>query len=151
MISELVRRVNALERQVSGLVLPERPRWVDWTPTVDQAGPVAATVALARYMVLGDLAVVQASLSLTGAGALGAAVVVGGQPAAIQSANNAVMIGGAWVEDHGTALYTGALHVLGATDWRIVCHDTVDYCGADPSFALASGDSIWLQAAYERA
>jgi len=153
MIGELVRRVVALERRVNGLVLPERPRWIDWTPTVNQGGAVAVTVTVARYMVLGDLAVVQARLDVTGAGVAASHIVIAGQPAAIQSANaaDAMMLGGAWVYDNGAALYVGALVTMAATDWRIICHNEVDFCGVDPSFALTAGDAILLQAAYERA
>ena len=151
MIEELVRRIDRLERRLDGLVQPERPRWVDWTPTVDQNGAVAVTVTLARYMILGDLAVVQAYLAVTGAGNAGTAISIQGQPTAIQSANNAVHIGVGRVDDTGTASYVGALYATGATDWRIRAHLETANIGADPSFALANGDYIWLQAAYERA
>ena len=150
MIEDLVRKVLELERRLDGLVQTERPRWMDWTPTVDQGGAVAVTVLLARYMTFGDLAVVQANLAVTGAGNAGNAVSVQGQPATIQAANTGVAIGIGWVYDATVGSYIGALHVIGATDWRIRAHLETSYVGVDPSFALASGDYIRLQAAYER-
>jgi len=125
--------------------------WQDWTPTVTQSGSVSVTVTQGRYMTIGDTAIVQVSLSVTGTGTAGNAVVIGGQPAAIQSANNAVVLGHAWISDISSANYAGVLVAIGATDWRVVCHTEADYAGTDPSFALASGDAIRFHAAYERA
>ena len=152
MIDDLIRRIDRLERRLDGLVQPERPRWVDWTPTVDQDGAVAVTVTVGRYMILGDLAVVQCDLDVTAAGTAGNAIIIQGQPTAIQSANHgSIVLGIATVNDAGTAAYVGALISNGATEWRIRAHNTTGSVGVDPNFALANGDAIRLSAAYERA
>lgn len=35
-----------------------RDAWRDWTPTVEQSSPVTVTVANARYIVMGNLVIV---------------------------------------------------------------------------------------------
>lgn len=148
---EIVRRIVELEREVDRLKTGgETPIWVDWTPTVGQGGAVSITVSSARYVLLGDIVVAQGYLGVTGAGVAGNGIIIGGQPAAIQSPTGAV-VGSIRIQDTGTAQYVGVLYVVGATDWRILCHNEGDYCGADPNFALANGDAIWFHASYERA
>lgn len=150
-MNELVRRISQLERRLDGLVLPERPAWANWTPTVDQGGAVAVTVTLARYMVLGDLAVVQARLDVTGAGNAGNAVIIQGQPSAIQAANNSIVIGHCSIYDAGTGFYLAIIDAIGPTDWRMFRDGETAYVGIAPNFALASSDVIFLHAVYERA
>src|SRR5512138_2983596 len=58
--------------------------WAAWTPTVTQSGAVTVTVTYARYCLVGKVCHVQARLAVTGSGTETNAIVIGGQPAAIQ-------------------------------------------------------------------
>lgn len=124
----------------------------DWTPTVTQSGAVAVTVTYARYFIVGEVAIVQALLAVTGAGTATNAIIIGGQPAAIQPANTATFaaIGVGIVRDSGGSVsYTGILTARDVTDWRFQAHNVGPTIGISPDFALASGDEISFQAAYE--
>ncbi len=150
---DLIKQITHLQRQVDGLIKPEVGRWVDWTPTVTQLGAVTVTVNWARYITIGDLAVVGIRLTVTGSGTAGNNIIIGGQPVAIQAANNAnvATIGTGIVFDSGTAVYHGALSAQSATDWRMFADGLNNAIGTTPSFGLVAGDVISLQAAYERA
>lgn len=153
-LEDMARAIRVLERRVERLETQETTlRWVGWTPTVTQSGAVAATVTLARYATFGKLAIVEVYLAVTGAGTSGNAIVIAGQPTAIQAANAAsgLSIGGFWVEDSGSAYYVGSLLAIGATDWRMMTNAVDNYLGANPSFALANNDKIRFFAVYERA
>jgi hypothetical protein len=143
-LAEIRQEIKRLKRPI--------PAWQDWTPTVTQSGSVAVTVTYARYTLVGNLVVGVGRLAVTGSGSAGNNIIIGGQPTAIQHGNThggLSMIGGGAVHDSGTAYYHGALMSVGATDWRILGHAD-GYIGGNPSFALANGDTISFQAAYER-
>lgn len=151
---DLLRRVAELERQVGDLVKPEVPRWVDWTPTVSQPGALTTTITYARYATFGKIAVVEAKIEVNSAGTAGAAIVVGGQPAAIQhGATNSPssIIGSGFVVDATGSFYNAVVASVGATDWRFWGYTVTSYIGISPSFALANTDVIAFHAAYERA
>jgi len=124
--------------------------WQDWTPTVDQDGAVAATVTAAQYCVMGESCLVRAILNVTGAGAAGNAIVISGQPAAVQAAAGGIL-GAAMIWDNGAGFYVGVAYVQAATDWRIFCHNETNAAGISPNFALANGDVIYLSLSYKRA
>ena len=129
-----------------------RDSWQDWTPTITQSGNVTVTVNYARYVVLAQSVIVRAKLTVTGSGTAGNAVVIGGIPTAIQPANSGGLsiIGIGNIQDSGTAQYVGALWANTASDWRLIAHNQTNFVGVTPSFALANGDIIGFQAAYER-
>lgn len=124
--------------------------WTAWTPTVTQSGSVTVTVTRARYIVAGKIAHVQANLLVTGSGTITNAIVIGGQPAAIQSPAN-LIIGGGLIIDTGTQIYGGlSLVAVGATDWRFYGYAAgTSHAGVTPNFALANTDVIQFQAVYE--
>ena len=121
-----------------------------WTPTVTQSVAVAVTVDFAFYTRIGQLAHVEFSLTVTGAGTGGNAIVIAGQPAAIQPINTTGIapIGAFIILDNGTAYYVGSVYAVGATNWQMFIHNSVNSVGAVPSFALAAGDIISLSANY---
>lgn len=129
--------------------------WVEgkaqnWTPTVTQSGAVAVTVTTARYSISGDICHVQVLLAITGSGTSGNAIIIGGQPAAIQPANTGgIVMGSVRILDTGTAFYVGSVVAVGATDFRFYTDGTANYVGISPAFGLANGDSISFQASYE--
>ncbi len=133
-----------------------RTGWQTWTPTVVQNVAVAVTVTYARYVVLAQTVIVQVRLVVTGAGTAGNDVRIQGIPSAIApnrvDGSTAVAVcGTAVVFDTGTAFYQGALVAVGANDLRITCHNQTNRLGATPNFALANGDVISFQGAWERA
>jgi len=131
-----------------------RDPWQDWTPTVTQDVAVTVTVIYARYIVISQGVIVQARLSVTGSGTAGNAVVIAGipSPIAAKNPNTYTIIGGGFVVNTTASVhYHGALMANGANDWRIITDGSNGFLGVNPSFALASGHQISLQAAYERA
>lgn len=125
--------------------------WTDWTPTVTQGVSVTATVSFARYTIIGNTVIALARLSITSAGTGGSTIVIGGQPTAISHADIPAEIGTILVSDASVGLYAGLISVVGANDWRGRVHGVTSTIGITPNFALASGDFIGFQVAYERA
>jgi hypothetical protein len=123
-----------------------------WTPTITQSGSVAVTINRATYSIHhGRLCHVEVSLSVTAAGTAANAIVIGGQPAAIQPVGNGdamSVIGVANVMDSGTAYYSGPVVALSAAGWQIYAHNGAAI-GVSPNIALANGDAIGLKADYE--
>lgn len=152
---DLMRQVKALQAQVDSLVKPEVGRWISWTPTVTQSGAVAVTVTYARYIIFGNSVIVEARLAVTGTGTAGNAIIIGGQPAVIAHGNSNSaysIIGGLLILDTTASLhYHGALVSFGAADWRGITHNSNNFTGVSPSFALANGHVVAFQATYERA
>lgn len=152
-MSDLVKRINDLQRQVDNLIKPEVGRWVDWTPTVTQSIAVTATVTYARYELRGNTVNVSVRLDITSAGVIANVIIIGGVPTAISPANVGSMnvIGNGVVWDVSVARYQGSLIAVGVSDWRFQASGNSNYIGITPSFALASGDIISFKATYERA
>lgn len=150
MNDELVKRINDLQRQVDSLIKPEVGRWQTWTPTVTQSVAVTVTVTFARYVVRDNTVILRASLAVTGAGTIANAVVIGGLPAALAPVSAAGVAGIIRIFDSGTAFYVGSMEFLNSTSFQGFAHLETDAIGIDPSFALASGDTISFEAAYER-
>lgn len=125
--------------------------WTDWTPTITQSVSVTATVNFARYTIIGNTVITQARLAVTSAGTTNNAIIIGGMPTAMSQANIPSEIGIIIINNAGTGFYVGMLVVAAANDWRGRAHLETNYIGITPNFALASGDFIGFQAAYERA
>jgi hypothetical protein len=126
--------------------------WNTWTPTVTQSGAVAVTVNRARYKVVNDICHTEVQLTCTAAGTGNNAIVIGGQPAAIQPAWTGywAVLGHVMVHDAGTAYYVGVVLAVAATTWHFMRDAaTLGYIGQDPNFALAIGDVISINATYE--
>lgn len=147
---ELVKQINNLQKQIDGLIKPEVGRWIDWTPTVTQLGAVAVTINSARYKASENLVFVDIFLTVTGAGTGGNAIIIGGQPTAIQATTNDVIGLGA-VTDVGVNTYPGAIYVAGATDWRFISTSAVNYIGINPNFGLAATGTIRFKCAFYKA
>ncbi len=127
--------------------------WVTFAPTVTQSGAVTLTVTFARYIVLANTVIVQARLAITGAGTGNNAIIIAGLPTAILPGNATVndhVAGNSVISNSGTAFYQGALVYVGVNDFRIIAHNTTDFIGVDPNFALANGDFIGFQGSWER-
>lgn len=127
-----------------------RDGWQDWTPTVDQGGAVAVTVTFARYAVLGDTVHIRGELAVTGAGTGGNNIIIGGLPGALSPAYVTGDVGTFRVLDAGTAHYVGVLIIASATTFFGRAHNNGSPIGTTPSFALAAGDVIYFQGAWER-
>jgi hypothetical protein len=120
-----------------------------WTPTVTQSGSVTVTVNHASYRLEGRVCHVWLRLTVTGSGTAGNGIVIAGQPAAIQPSVSEQVLGTFTVLDAGTAYYTGSVRAVGATDWQMFGHLEAGSLGADPSFALAANDQIWMNLTYQ--
>ena len=146
---QVAERLAILEREMKRLKQPG-PAWQDWTPTVDQNGNVAVTVTFAEYTLVDNLVVTVGRLEVTGSGSAGNIIYIEGLPPAIQLSTVNSVIGSALVKDTGTAFYAGVLYTSAAAQWYMLAHGETSAMGIDPSFALANGDRIWFQAAYNR-
>ena len=125
------------------------PAWlaamVDWTPTVTQSGAVSVSITYAKYLRLGNLALVMMWLTCTNAGTGNNDIVVGGIPAAIAPANTGTpCVGVATVRDAGTGFYNGNVMPASASTVKFVTPQTSGgaYIGKTPNFALANTDEI---------
>ena len=131
--------------------------WVEtkntsWTPTVTQNGSVTVTVNNATYSRIGDVIITRVKLTVTGSGSAGSAIVIGGQPSAIQAASNASLmpIGSFIIEDSSASIrYVGTIRTQAATDWRFQTSGVLNATGVTPSFGLDSGDIISFVATYQ--
>lgn len=129
-----------------------RDAWQSWTPTVMQLGAVTVTVTFARYLVMGQMVMLEAVLNVTGAGTVGNAIVIGGLPAAIRPVNaisNVHVLGTMNIADASAGLhFIGALVHAGVDSMQGIRDNTGVFIGA--GFALANGDTIGFNATYER-
>lgn len=128
--------------------------WQSWTPTVQQSGSVAVTVAYAKYTTVNDLVILNANLAITGTGTAGNAIVISGIPAAVQieTAGLDFAIGSVIVLDTSVPVrYEGSVTPFGASDLRFRSNGNAGLIGAQPSFGLASGDTIGFTVSYKRA
>jgi hypothetical protein len=53
--------------------------------------------------------------------------------------------------DNTTTFYAGTVVMPTATTLKFITHNNADYLGALPSFAVASGDELHVQAMWELA
>ncbi len=148
---DLIRENNRLREIVENLVQPEVGRWVDWAPTVDQNGAVAATVEFARYIALDKTVHITARLAITGAGVANNAIEIQGIPF---SQRVGAVGGTVQVLNFGTATYVGQVAMIGAALIHFRRDGTLgvsgDVIGINPNFALANNDFIIFSYFYER-
>lgn len=127
--------------------------WTNWTPTITQGVSVTLSVVFARYILdpNGEICHVEMRVSATSTGTGNNAIVIGGQPSAMQpvSVGAATICGTGIVLDQAVAYYVGALVPVTATDFRFIRDNTAAYIGQNPNFALVSGDSIAFTAKYK--
>jgi hypothetical protein len=125
--------------------------WNTWTTRIDQATStfIGHTATYARYVRVGSLVIVQFKLTLSGAGTAG--VIITSMP--VTPAAYGVVVGSGDVVDGGTH-YPAVLSFSSGTSIefrRTDATSTTNVIGADPSFALASGDILTGAIVYEAA
>lgn len=147
MIDDLIQQQAKLQRQVDGLIKPEVGRWVDWTPTVYQNGNVAISVVAAKYKLSENLINIYAQINITGAGAGATAISVSGWPVAFNPnpTPSGWPIGVANVVDTGVSWY-GCIAIAYSATAILFLARTDNFAGLNPSFTLANGDFIYLNA-----
>lgn len=127
--------------------------WTSYTPTLVQSGAVTKTVTYAKYMKVGRLVVVQASLTCTGAGTGGAVVTIGLPVTAAQAGNMACGTGELF--DASSSLLYKATAILATTSTiqlRATNTTVANVLGVDAfTAALASSDVITYSVTYESA
>lgn len=129
--------------------------WTAWTPTLQQAGVVSATVTHAVYARWGRLIIVNFRLSVTGTGAATNAVQVS---LPVTSARATSIIGTGVVYDASVGLsYTGNVALTSTTALQFegqgqgVSPSTLGATGSAFTAALATGDVISASLTYEAA
>lgn len=120
-----------------------------YSPAVFQGVAVTSTVNIAEFTVNEKWVEVTVSVTASGAGTAGEAIVCGLPIAPAEAVD--VVAGVCWINDNGTQIWSGVASITtgdnvifskggGSTGW----------IGADPSFALASGDVIRFKVTYKR-
>jgi len=122
--------------------------WVGFTPTLNQGGVVAATVNLARYAIIGKLAVVQIQVTATAGGGAGN-ITIGSLPAAITSlsANNSLPVGTFYYQ--GAANRSGVAIQSATTTLAFFVDNNAGYLGGAPAVTLANTHILAVNAAWE--
>ena len=122
--------------------------WVGFTPTLNQGGVVAATVNLARYAIVGKLAVVQIQLTATAGGGAGN-ITIAALPAAITalSANNTLPVGTFYYS--GVAQRAGMAIQTTTTSLAFFVDNNAGYLGGAPAVTLANTHILAVNAAWE--
>ena len=131
---------------------PFMAAWTSWTPTIAQGVTtnIAKTVAYAKYVLVGKLAIANVRLDVTGTGTAGSSLTIS-LPSAITSASTSPRLGGAHIFDSSTTTrYTGQAEWATTTtlcfvgDWS-----SNSSWGVNPNLAVASGDQIGFSVMYE--
>lgn len=124
--------------------------FADYTPVINQGGNVTFTAVRARVARISDLAIVEGSLTVTGAGVANNNITVtlplscaGGGGVAI--GNFIVYDVSANLYRIGAAVTTSAGTVSGIRDGVA----NASAIGKDPNFALAAGDAVGFRVTYE--
>lgn len=125
--------------------------WTNYTPTLTQSVAVTKTVTRGTYQRVGRIIIANFNLSVTSAGTVSNAVLVG-LPVAADATGGASGFG--WIFDASAATrYAGAYGVAGGGvtvefvgDWS-----AANVFGVVPAVALASGDLIAGTVIYESA
>lgn len=151
-LTDLIRQVNKLQTTVDGLIKPEIGRWLDWSPTVDQGGAVAATITEAQYKANRDDVRIYCQLAITGAGVAANAIIIAGWPTAINPSPgpSSWPVGVGVIVDSGTEAYEGVVGINSSNQLSLFSPTTNNFVGANPSFALANGDSIYFNLHWKR-
>jgi hypothetical protein len=118
-----------------------------WTPTITQGVGVTGTINLATYRLTGKICTVHVHITILSPGTSGQQIVIGGQPAIIQPANE-TLAGVSMIFDSGVGFYVGIIRVVGGTDWRFYHHSSSSAMGGSPSFGLVNPDSVAFSGTY---
>ena len=152
-LSSIKARLSAVElvaHKHDGPALIDPGAWTAWTPTVSQPTTVAATVNAATYTQLGKLVIASFSVSITGTGTGGNAVVVSlpvtaaraddhcGSVRIYDASVSTSYLGIAWLQTTTTMRFRGDWSGSGA--WGFI-----------PNVGLAASDSIIGTLVYEAA
>jgi hypothetical protein len=125
-----------------------------YTPTLTQTSAVAKTVNVARYIQIGKLVWVWVVLTPSAAGSAGVRITVS-LPVAAQATlvSAAVEIGSGHYFRAGGTQYEVLAYLFSSTTVAFNRADTnpTNDVGTDPSFAIASGDTLGFFAMYEAA
>lgn len=125
--------------------------WTSYTPTLSQGAStnIAKTVNYAKYVAAGKLIIVSVKVSATAAGTAGSAIKL----TLPVTAATTDFLGTGLYFDSGTATYGATAFVDTTTTVALYRTDTnpTNYIGADPNFAVASGDVLRLYLSYEAA
>ena len=126
--------------------------WTSWTPTITQGASsnIAKTVTYAKYARYGRTIHFVFALSPTASGTSGSPVTIT-LPATAASASG--VIGAGWLYDTSTTTRYAGAWTSTSTSVVALIHDAggLSPWGTAPSLAIASGDSVWGQIAYEAA
>lgn len=122
--------------------------WTSYTPTLDQAGAVAKTVAAAQSTQINEFVSCFVRLEVTGTGTTAQPVKVG---LPVAATNTNISAGQASIYDATTgAVYNGFAFTTTTTEVFIVGDWAgTGVWGTSPSLPLGSGDVIWLQLNYK--
>lgn len=123
--------------------------WSSWTPTITQSSSVTKTVTSAKYIHAGTYVLYELFLAVTGAGSAGNVITVSLPVNAATSSE--LPCGQGALLDASVQTYPCLAFLASASTLKMFRTDATatNFLGADPSFALASGDSIRLTGFYE--
>ncbi len=128
--------------------------WTSYTPTLTQSATVTKTVSYAKYEKIGRLVYVQISLSITGAGTVNNAIIIG----VPFTAGTALINGSGYLADTSAGTNYPFIVVQASTTTVTLLDSTqgtggvfLGQTGAAMSAALASGDGIQCSFFYEAA
>lgn len=122
------------------------------TPVASQSGDRTASVAVSRHVRIGKLVIAYGTINVSNAGAAGNAIRV---TVPVTAAAGAVghVVGSGWILDSGTASYASVCRLFSTAliEFYTGANTSGNPVGVGPSFALASGDSIFWHIVYEAA
>lgn len=119
---------------------------IAWTPTLTQSGSVSHTLNKGRYVQQGAVIHCWCDLSITGSGTAANAITV---TAPVTANTSGIVVGAAQVYDSSaTSRYVCTTFAQSTTTFTFRSDGGDGALGFNPSFGLASGDTIQLQATY---
>lgn len=125
--------------------------FTSYTPTLNQAGAVACSVAEGWYCQIGKLVHGYAYLVASAAGSSGTQIKVGLPVVAAMRSSRTHAIGSHVYLDLGTAFYPGTAILEDTDECVLYSNSTSSAIGTSPALAVASGDIIRVQFMYEAA
>ena len=137
------------EADINLYLMGEGGAWQSWTPTVTQGVNVTVTNTRSRFARYGRTIHVTCDLAVTGTGTTATAIIVS---LPTNAAASTPAVGSGLVFDTSASVnYSGFSLLASTTTVGFLPDGVIDYIGATPSFALASGDSIRFGITYEAA
>jgi hypothetical protein len=124
--------------------------FASYTPTFTQVGALTTSSLVARYVQIGKLVFVYVNAVFSSAGTAGTSITTS---LPVTASTGGMSRGVGQVTDAGTGDYTGFTRFTTATAATIVHGNanTIQGIGQNPSFAVASGDTLTMTAIYEAA